>query len=63
MADPDNPPTWNDITPGARDIIEAVRADFPGLSLASIVGFVRPAAQTFASHYLDAVRKAGLPEE
>ena len=63
MADHDNPPTWDDITPGARDLIEAVRADFPGLSLASIVGFVGPAAPTFTSHYLDAVRKAGLPEE
>jgi tetratricopeptide (TPR) repeat protein len=48
---------------GARDIIEAARADFPGLSVAAPAEFMGPAAQRFSPRYFDAIRKAGLPEE
>ena len=47
---------------GARDIIETARADFPGLSVANVVGFMGPAAEEFA-YYIDPMRKAGLPEK
>jgi adenylate cyclase len=48
---------------GARDIIKAARADFPSLSVATLVGFVGPVAHRFNPHYFDTMRKAGLPEE
>ncbi len=47
---------------GAGDIVESARADFPGLSVATIAGLMGPAVERFAD-YIDPMRKAGLPEE
>jgi hypothetical protein len=45
---------------GARDIIDAARTDYPGLSYATVINFAGPGIRSL---YSDILLKAGLPEE